>query len=79
MTEAYKKFILKQIPDYSKRLLKLEKDIYENNLENYDIKPMEWLKNCFRIRIWDFRIIFEKSENWNKILKVNKRWNVYKK
>lgn len=48
------------------------------NLELYDIKPLLWFKDQFRVRLWDYRLIFEKTDNWNKILKIDKRWDVYK-
>jgi len=56
---------------------KIDDIILGKNLEKFDIIPYEWFDNQFRVRIWDYRIIFEKSNSWNKIIKINKRWDIY--
>jgi len=60
-------------------LWKIIKDIENNDLNWYDIKPLLIdKKDYFRLRKWKIRIIFEKSNNWNLIKAVNTRWNIYK-
>lgn len=76
MTEKFIKFIEKS--PIKEILLDILKDIYENNLGNYDIKPMQWYKDTYRIRKWTIRFIFKKTESWNRIIKIDKRWDVYK-
>ena len=79
MVKKYKKFILKMPENYRDKLEELEENILNNsNLEDYDIKPYLGFENQYRVRIWNYRIIFEKQENWNKILQINKRWDIYK-
>jgi len=80
MVKSWEKLVLKIVKSWSRKdlALKLENILNWNNLEKYDIKPMEWTKNQFRVRIWDFRIIFEKSDNWNNIIKIDKRGDIYK-
>jgi len=77
MVKKYKKFILKSPMFLRGKLYKVEKDIFDDNLSQYDLKSYEWFKNQYRIRIWNYRIIFEKSDLWNKIIKINKRWDIY--
>jgi len=51
---------------------------YKNNL---DIKMLIWLPNAYRIRIWNYRFIYEIIDDF---LIINffdawKRWDIYKK
>ncbi len=78
MVKKYKKFILKMPEYYRDKLYELEQKILRGeNLENYDVIPCKWFKNQFRVRIWDYRIIFEEKDSQNKIIKINKRWDIY--
>ena len=76
MVEKFLKFIEKS--PIRNTLLIILKDIYEDKLDNYDIKSMQWYKDMYRIRKWNIRIIFKKTKNWNMIIKIDKRWDVYK-
>ena len=66
MVVKWKKLVDKIIKSWNRKdlALKIEDIILWNNLWNYDIKPYD-------------RIIFEKTENWNKIIEINKRWDIY--
>ena len=76
MVEKFLKFIEKSpIKDV---LLAILRDIYNGNLGGYDIKLMQWYKDVYRIRKWSIRIIFKRTKNWNRILKIDNRWGVYK-
>lgn len=79
MVKSWQKLVDKTIKSWSRKDLasKVEDVIKWKNLDKYDIKPFEWVKNQFRVRIWDYRIIFEKTDAWNKIIKINKRWDIY--
>jgi len=48
------------------------------NYEIYDCKKLLWYIDLYRVRIWDYRIIFR--DDWNNIsvLLAWKRWDVYK-
>jgi hypothetical protein len=39
---------------------------------------LKWTKTLYKIRKWKIRIIFMKSEQWNEVVKINSRWDVYK-
>jgi len=79
MVQKWKKLVNKVVKSWTRLDLadKIEDIILWNNLSKYDIKPYEWFKNQYRVRIWDYRIIFEKSRPWNRIIKINKRWDIY--
>jgi len=55
------------------------KDIQENRLEEYDVKPLSWYRNKYRLRIWRYRVIFDKIDWKNIVQKINSRWRIYKK
>lgn len=63
---------------FEKTITILSLDPYENNL---DIKVLKWLPNCYRIRIWDYRFLYEILDK-NLIISFFdawSRWNVYNK
>ena len=76
MVEKFIKFIEKS--PFKSVFLKILKDILDNNLWDYDIKPIEWSKDMFRLRKWSVRFIFKRTPSWNKIVNINNRWDVYK-
>lgn len=80
MVQKWKKYVDKIIKSSSRIDLadKVEDIINSRNLDLYDIVVLEWTKNQFRVRIWDYRIIFEKNVSKNRIIKINKRGDVYK-
>lgn len=47
--------------------------IQNDDFEDFDYKKLIWYEDLFRIRIWDYRIIFRQSPNWNKIIKIQSR------
>jgi len=51
------------------RILSL--DPYDNNL---DIKVLQWLPSCYRLRIWDYRFLYEIIED-NLIITFFDAWN----
>ncbi len=83
LEKTVQKFLLKHkweelIDKFERAIRILALDPYENNL---DIKVLVWLPNSYRLRIWDFRFIYEIIEKnlvisffdaWN-------RWDIYKK
>ncbi len=58
---------------------KVIEDISQRSYSKYDIKTISWYKNLFRIRIWDYRLIFldKQEDSEPKILLFWKRWDVY--
>lgn len=66
------------IEKFEKSITILALNPYENNL---DIKVLIWLPNSYRLRIWDYRFLYEIIDEkliisffdaWN-------RWDIYKK
>lgn len=55
----------------------LMKNPFNNNL---DIKKMKWFDNHYRLRIWDYRLIYEVCDNKLTIYCINigSRWDIYK-
>ena len=76
MVEQFIKFIEKS--PYKAILLKIVQDIMENNLEKYDINPIEGTMNLYRIRKGSIRFIFRKTSQGNRIIEVNNRGDIYK-
>lgn len=75
MAKQFIKFLQKS--PYKDRLLRVMKDIYENNLDMYDIKPLIGQLWYFRIRIGNVRVIFIKTPEGNKIVEINNRGDIY--
>lgn len=66
------------ISRFEKSLHILALDPFENNL---DIKVLKWLPNSYRLRIWDYRFLYEINE---EVLVISffqelSRWDIYKK
>ena len=76
MVEKFIKFIEKS--PIKNVLLAILRDIYNDNLEDYDIKPIQWYKDVYRLRKWTIRFIFRRTKDWNRILRIDNRWDVYK-
>lgn len=66
------------ITQFEQALIFLINDPYENNL---DIKIVTWLPNCYRLRIWKYRFLYEIIEDTISIsfFKAGSRWEIYKK
>ena len=83
LEKSVQKFLQKHkwedlIEKFEKIITILSLDPYENNL---DIKILVWLPNCYRIRIWDYRFLYEIIDD-NLIISFFEawnRWDIYKK
>ncbi len=66
------------ISHFEKSLHILALDPFENNL---DIKVLKWLPNSYRLRIWDYRFLYEINDNVLVIsfFQAWSRWDIYKK
>ena len=53
---------------------------FDITMKTLDIKKLKWSKNRYRLRIWKYRILFEKYEDKLVILVIDiwSRWDVYK-
>ncbi len=62
------------------KILDLLKTISKRKLETLDIKKLKWYENRYRLRVWKYRILFEKYEDKLIILVIDiwSRWDVYK-
>ncbi len=62
------------------KILDLLKTISKRKLETLDIKKLKWYENRYRLRVWKYRILFEKCEDKLIILVIDiwSRWDVYK-
>ena len=57
---------------------KVLQDIQADKLKNYDVLLMTWYKNKYRVRIWSYRIIFDKIDGTNIVRNIATRWSIYK-
>ena len=80
MVEKWKKELEKAARNFGKKdLEKIVIDIINKEYSWYDVKPLIWFENVFRIRVWNYRIIFKAEQSReNKILLFWKRGDVYK-
>ena len=72
------KFLLNIPKKSSLALIDALEKIHMLKLENLDIKKMKWEKNKYRMRIWQYRIIFQKNWKHWEIIKINTRGTIYK-
>lgn len=77
MVKSWKKYINKS--PYKIELDKIIIDIADNDLGKYYIKQLSWYDDLYRIRKWNIRIVFKKENNWNYIVAVDTRWQIYRK
>lgn len=75
MTKKFLKFVKKS--SQKDRFLQVIRDIDDDTLDWYDIRPMRWMKWLFRIRIGQVRFVFEKTDEGNVIKEINNRWDIY--
>lgn len=67
----------KIIIQFKKSIEKLQQNPYKNNL---DIKILKWFEWKYRLRIWDFRFIYEIDNEEIIIIFIYawNRWDIYK-
>lgn len=82
LEKSVQKFLEKQkwqdiIYKFEKAITILSIDPYENNL---DIKVLKWLPFSYRLRIWDYRFLYEiiDDELVISFFESWSRWDVYK-
>jgi len=76
MVKTWEKYINKS--PFKNSINEIIKDISINYLDNYFVKKLEWYENLYRIRKWKIRIVFEKRNDWNYIVAVDTRWQIYR-
>ena len=61
-------------------VLKTKLKDFDIALKTLDIKKLKWFENRYRLRIWKYRVLFEKYEDKLIILVIDigSRWDVYK-
>lgn len=67
------KFLQKRTAKERQAILAVVELLAFNELEHLDIKKLAGFKDRFRVRVGNFRIIFEKQKNENIVLKIDKR------
>jgi len=76
MVKTWEKYIKKS--PFKKELDLIINDISNNNLDKYYIKKLVWYDNLYRIRKGNIRIVFQINIDWNYILAVDTRWQIYR-
>jgi len=67
------KFLKKRTSSERERLISVVRAITENKLEGMDVKKLKGHDSIFRVRVGNFRIIFEKTAKENWIRSIAKR------
>ena len=57
----------------SRNIISILEKIKQGKLQNLDIKKLKGHENVFRIRVGDYRIIFQRIEGEYFILEISKR------
>ncbi len=77
-----RKYLLKLPPKLHLKIASIVDSLkkYNKILKTLDIKKLKWYENRYRLRVWKYRILFEKYENKLIILVIDiwSRWDVYK-
>jgi len=77
MVKSWEKYINKS--PHKQILNSIIKDILDNNLEKYYIKPLSGYTDLYRIRKGNIRIIFQKkNQSENLIVAVDTRGQIYR-
>lgn len=76
--DRIQKFLSKLNCKQRSLFIKIFEDILNLRLKNYDIKPLKGMKNIFRLRKGDIRVVFTKTDSKGYILDINFRKDVYK-
>lgn len=76
MTKSWEKYIDKN--NCKSDLKSIIEDISKNDLSSYIVIKLKWYNNYYRIRKWKIRIVFIKKDEWNEIVAVDTRWDIYK-
>lgn len=83
LEKSVQKFLIKHkwevlIEKFEKSITILALDPFENNL---DIKVLVWLPNSYRLRIGDYRFLYEVIDETLIIsfFDAGNRWEIYKK
>lgn len=76
--DRIEKFLLKL--DKRKRVIfsQIFEDILKLKLKSYDVKALKGMKNIFRLRKGDVRIVFTKIDSKGYILDIAFRKDIYK-
>ena len=82
VSNAARKGAKKMPKEMKEKVLELL-DVLESTpipVDNYDIKKMKGLKNTYRIRIGDYRVVYQVdfSDKVVSVIKIEKREVVYK-
>jgi mRNA-degrading endonuclease RelE of RelBE toxin-antitoxin system len=75
--EKYKKFLLKLSPALRKRLILAIEKIANGRVSGLDVKKLHSEIPVYRCRVGKVRILFEKTENKNRILAIKFRGDAY--
>lgn len=76
--DRIQKFLLKLNHKQRSLFLKIFEDILNLELKNYDVKSLKGMRNIFRLRKGDVRVVFTKTDSKGYVLDINFRKDVYK-
>ena len=73
------KFLQRLQPARARRVIPILRRIELNELTGLDIKPILGMKDIFRCRIGDIRIIFRRHSTGNTIIDADYRRDIYRR
>ena len=71
--DKIEKFLKKLILRDKERILQVTVRILCNDLDNLDIKKLKGIKDVYRVRVGDFRIVFKIEIEYNTIIEIYRR------
>ena len=76
MVSQRQKYILKS--PYKNQLIQVVEDIIDNNLDTYHQVALQGYDRMYRIRVWDLRIVYQQTNQGNRIKYIWPRGDIYK-
>jgi mRNA-degrading endonuclease RelE of RelBE toxin-antitoxin system len=77
MSESLIKYLQKQSPSIRKKLAQATRNIQKNDLKLLDIKKLRGVPNGYRCRVGKFRIVFERKNDFVRLVSIDTRGDAY--
>ena len=79
MTKSYIKRLKKYPSHFQFKFIDIISRIESWDFSDLDITTIQWEKDCYRCRVWKFRILFHKDSLEKYIINdIGSRWDIYK-
>lgn len=82
LSKKSQKFFIKHKSNYISKNIYFAIEILKKNpyINKLDIKKLKWTINIYRLRVWDYRLLYEINDNELIIFCIDiwNRWDIYK-